>query len=223
MLIITGTGRCGTSFFAEWLYRCGYACIGGDWRERINAGRESKELLTINSAIHKRTMTEDEIAEAIKAVDLLVAKDPRFVSQHAVAEWVKHRSDLRFILMYRECRAAAESTRAALRVGGEINGTESDHAALLRGQLVRFAKVCREHRVPVTVVRYPQVLTDFQLAFRTATLFGGLALDRKVERHEWNNLVDPDLVHFSGSDRDNFYSSLVRMFTYPAESQSESA
>jgi hypothetical protein len=221
MLIITGTGRCGTSFFAEWLYRCGYTSIGGDWRERINAGRERPEIVKLNGGIFRGTIEPEEIAERIKGIDCPVIKDPRFVSQEVAAKWLEHRSDLRFVLMYRDCRAAAESTRSALRIGHERYGTASDHAAILRGRLLRFAKACRDASAPVTIVRYPQVLTDFQLAYRTATLFGGLTLDRKTARHEWNNLVDRDLVHFS-SGRDPFYDTLVNLLN-PSESQSASA
>ena len=121
MLIITGSGRCGTSFMAKMAKGLGMS-MGIDWNDEIDAGLERPGISRLNEAISERLKLVDhsivvrEFAQQIRAVTWPCIKDPRFISLPGVLQvWLDARQDLEFVLIYRSPMATARSAAKAFK------------------------------------------------------------------------------------------------------------
>lgn len=221
MLVITGTGRCGTSLLAEFCRRLGYD-VGGSWNRRSNAGLEHPQVVRLNEGLAVAQAAGEpaleaylaEQAEAMRQLALPVVKDPRFVSLGTAAAWLRVRSDLRWLVCLRPLASSVKSARRYLRgarrgvrregVPPELRGfggwTLGDHCRRTRWRLERFAETLREHAAPVATLRFPEFTREPARVVRALGAFGGLDVPLSRARDVWAELVDPDLVHFCDAD-----------------------
>ncbi len=189
MLIITGTGRCGTSLLAQLCRELGYERgIAGGWDQEINAGWENRDCVQINNKLHElyqqrrlQEALEGELAEQIKDFKPKVVKDPRFVRHPGVLRtWATLRQDLRVVIPYRDIRATVRSSREvfATRIDWWRTTSEGEQIARLHADLLNAVQVMCELRVPFRFVYFPEILTDYPQVHEALSQFGELRWDR---------------------------------------------
>jgi len=124
MLIITGLGRCGTSFVALFLQKMGYDL--GDqitWNEEMRAGLEWKKAyglnISLSNFIDKQGKIPEEYTEEMEQkilkLDKIVFKDPRFTWHPKIIEfWYDTRKDIQILLLHRDPIADIVKSRKKL-------------------------------------------------------------------------------------------------------------
>ena len=105
MLIVTGTGRSGTSFVAKWLYHCGKIDYEPNWIDNYNAGFEPQSVSRVNGAIFigndKELSLPEHILEFIEKIDLKLVKDPLFFYPNVINYWAKVKKDIKILVCLR--------------------------------------------------------------------------------------------------------------------------
>jgi hypothetical protein len=208
MLIITGTGRCGTSLLAQLCRELGYdKGIGGGWDKSINAGWESRECVEINDRINElgrqrrlAEALEGDLAAKIMAFKPRVVKDPRFVRHPGVMRvWATLRKDLRVVISHREVRAAVRSSREAFFSSIDYwrTATEGEQIARLNGDLLSAVQSLADNRVPFRFVYFPEILSDYAQVHDALSQFGELKWDRLKGSQKWAELCKPEMVHWT--------------------------
>ena len=83
MLVITGTGRSGTSAITLWLKKCGLIDYPTQWVEQFNSGLEPSDVDRVNSAIwignDAPMQSIPAQMEAIGKINYKIIKDPKFL------------------------------------------------------------------------------------------------------------------------------------------------
>lgn len=204
MLIITGTGRCGTSLVARFTKEMGYD-PGGHWEPSINAGYEHPDSCRINHEIAGRYRRSGkkgiekfvaDKGDLIRGFSAAVIKDPRFVVMPAVLEtWARLRSDLRFVLLYRNPLDAVRSSRRFLRTSANAQDLGT-HVANTRANVQRAVQAMLDAGVQFRVLYFPAILDDYRAVHDALVTFGGLDWDYRIGQAHWRSIVRPELVHF---------------------------
>ncbi len=178
MIVITGSGRSGTSFAAECFQKAGFS-VGGDWSARRRAGWENKVVVGINDKLMSvNTFMDCEAAmnlpkktiEEIQAVGsvLKIVKDPRF--NRTLEAWVHAGVIDKVIHMIRPVREVLASD---LRINESASTTEETVLAVTGS----ITMACDIHKIPRVVIQYPEVIdkNNFQskkLVFEIGLLGG---------------------------------------------------
>lgn len=193
MLIVTGTGRSGTSVMARFLHEAGYDCGSTQWFPRVNAGYEYGPANDLNRAIaqdaERGTLVPDRYFETIRAVRLDVVKAPSFHFHREIARtWVAARDDLAFLVLLREIPQVIRSLEANPEHFWNWHG---------RPSLV-YRKICElwleltRLGVPFRSLAFPDFLHRWDSVAATLSELG-LPVDSR--RGLWASLVDPEKVH----------------------------
>ena len=189
MLVITGSGRCGTSVLARFCHNMGYA-TGGSWNHEVNAGMEDSKFVETNEAIHR-----GEISENVKTYtdrfSKLVVKDPRFMRASVVKYWAKRRPDLRLIVCVRDMESVIASF-------SDSKFNDGDHLAWVTNRthemMLAYVEIGR-HQVPVRFLAFPSFLDEYKTVYDLLN-WAGLSIDYNRGEIAWNGLVDKDMVHY---------------------------
>lgn len=201
MLIITGSGRCGTSFMAHMAK--GLGCNpGGGWSPEINAGFEQIEIAAMNSEISEKCKANDvhvvaaEYRDRINAITSHCIKDPRFVALSGVLKvWMLVRRDLEFLFLYRSPVAAARSSiKAFKRVDSQVAvlrlAKETDRK--IHEALATMAA----GGVPFHVANFPLVTKDREHCRKALDRGPMKNVDNLLFNRIWRETIDSTLVHF---------------------------
>lgn len=200
MLVITGTGRSGTSVVAEICRRCGFD-PGGHWDESVNAGREDRAVVKINRAIYDGRLSREQTQEAIRKLDRPVVKDPRFVrfGPRIIATWHEARSDLRVLLVLRDLDSAVRSMLKDPErfMSGRLalDRDPKAAAAQLRQQIAWFQQACRSYDIPLASVRFPDFISKPLPLYRALQKFGQLDIPRDIFMSSHASVCDWNKVH----------------------------
>jgi hypothetical protein len=211
MLVITGTGRCGTTLLAAYCKMMGHD-PGGRGGPHDEAGFEDPEVCRIHGVILRQGAPR--AAPLLRGLARTVVKDPRFVTLGAadrlLPAWARCRPDLRFLILHRRYESAAASfARQPERF------ERSDAAAIaadLRRFFASFLTTLRRLRLPYRTVPLLRPDTGFADVEEVLVRFGGLALvpDAAVVRDfglaprpltpraVWESWFDPTRIHFPG-------------------------
>lgn len=199
MLIITGTGRCGTSVLAEFCRRCGYE-TGGSWSERRNAGREHLTVVSVNERLHSMLCKEEAVdlencAAAVRSIKAAVIKDPRFLwHPQIIWYWRKWRPNLRVLLL---CRHFEDVVSSGVQyLDPHYSRSADDH----RNHFAEFVLMLVEHAIPFQCLAFPAFLRQFDRVYTALTGFGQLRIDRNEGRALWDDVIDLNKVHFNSHD-----------------------
>lgn len=161
LLIITGIGRCGTSFLTKFFKECGLD-VGSDvWFDTFNAGLENADTLRINSAlirglVKKETVNHYRVWADIFDITCDVVKDPQFlVHPEIIKHWWKVRKDIKIIFLYRNSEEIAESqkkvpewTCPVYRCFPEMMDKKNDD----------FLRMVEKLEIPIKKYKYPHML-----------------------------------------------------------------
>ncbi|MBU1669550.1 MAG: glycosyltransferase [Actinobacteria bacterium] len=196
-VIITGTGRAGTTFLVQLLTALG-----------------------LDTGFHEGNLVLDENARAGLEWDIreegapYVIKNPWFCDY---AEEVLARDDIvieHVFIPMRDLEAAAESRRyvveTAVSKGREPTGllgglwhtdTGSEQEAVLLNQIYKLVYALSDSAVPVTLMRYPRFMKDASYLYRKLEpILGDISFDRFEEA--FRRTVKPEIMHsFTEGDR----------------------
>lgn len=198
MVIITGTGRCGTSLLAKFCREMGFdPSPGGAWYHSVNAGLEHSEVVRINTSIGSHA--SDSITERIQLIELPVVKDPRFVSNRnpeLLRTWSEARDDLRFVLMERDLDCVVNSFLAS--PGYFQSHARKDRNTLkesYRERLELFKQRSHELGLPVVPLEFPACLANYKSVHQALVSHGGLQWDYETGQRTWQRIINPALIH----------------------------
>lgn len=168
LIVITGVGRCGTSFMARVFKNLGYD-VRGNWYEKRRAGFEDPDVIKINEGILKG---EDHRAQ-IKAISGKVVKDPRFVTSAKTLDQWKIR-DLFVIYMQRNPLEIVKSQKN----NPEMNTpTYRCFPELITQKETEFFDKLRELKIPHRVFEFPKILDNCENTIKTLEPLTGKTAD----------------------------------------------
>jgi len=185
-VVITGTGRTGTTFLVELLTHLG-----------LDTGFSSESVTQMKDQTGRAGLEHDIRQENSP----FIVKSPWFCD---IAKDIIHRKDIvveHIFIPIRELNAAAQSrrvvTEAGSRYGGLWHTKSSDpgiQEQILSMQVYKLMLAISDADIPVTLIRYPRLTKD------TAYLYKKLKpvmknIDYEFFCEKFNKIVRPDLVH----------------------------
>ncbi len=225
MLVITGTGRCGTTLIAEFCTRMGYE-TGGNLPEGETEGREDGKVKSLNHNINvldlittltkgqnlpedvkdkivniqKTIDTNRNISDKIKKVDNEVVKDPAFFNRHesCLDNWIQNKENLRFLIMIRDLDSSYNSAKTKGYVNflwDDKNISLEDWKKKVYKTHFEFIKKLIENNIPFKHLKFPDITDNYKEVYKTLTELG-LNIDYNKGEEVWNKLVNKKLIHF---------------------------
>jgi hypothetical protein len=226
MLVITGLGRCGTSFLAKVLLAMNYR--GGKnmhWHGNVNAGYELSTVYSLNHDMyfvhlhHHKRINLDMIClgdywgeggygytyrEAIQNFDkdpiqgpVQFIKDPRFMwHPEIIKAWWSVRKDLRFMILHRNFEDVRQS-RSVLPEEYDDSKRGSKSVIPYKEDFADCITAMLDMGIPFKIQMFPNYLYDATPLFKDIKSLG-----LQTCHIEGNRLVqemrDLDKVHFGG-------------------------
>ena len=189
MLVITGSGRCGTSVLARFCHNVGFV-TGGSWNHEVNAGMEDGEFVSVSEAIIAGNITE-QVERYISRFPRLVVKDPRFIRPQVVRFWAERRPDLRLLICVRDMEHVAKSfSKSNLDDDSHLKwATERTHEMMLA-----YVEIANR-QIPVRFLAFPNFLDDFATVHRLLN-WGGLPINYEIGKRSWDALINHEMVHY---------------------------
>ena len=197
MLIITGTGRSGTSLIAKWLKECNALPYEGEWVEQFYAGYEPPDVSRINSAIWigndapMQTVSAQE--SAIKGIKHDIVKDPKFFYGNVLTTWLSVRKDLKFFVCIRNFHNVERSRKAVNQI------TQLRNPEQLRSDFGSFLSTVIINQLPYEIVCFPEFLDEYDMVYRKITTLHPelkLTVSYQDGKDAWEKVVNKSLVHF---------------------------
>jgi len=163
LTVITGTGRCGTSFAAQ-VFRAAGIDPGGGFDDSVRAGWEFAPVVAVNELI----LAEVEFPSCSQSDQLLLrwrermqasiagvrlVKDPRF--SYLLDLWVHAGLIGRVIQLVRPFR---ESMASAATVWGPVAPRRT--VAHYQARVDHVSRTCERHEIPHTLIRFPEVVRE---------------------------------------------------------------
>ena len=197
VLIITGTGRCGTSALAGFLKKASpneshKEKLG--WNNKILGGYENDEVVNINRDIMNDINVSDE---KIKQVDYKWAKDPRFTFDNVLNTWLNVRKDLKFLLVFRNINNTMKGFRRHPYHFKRIaTFTDKELKCEIEKRLSNFFSAMIEYNVEYKCLHFPEYINNYDGAIRILNDFGQLNIDEEKGRKVWQDHMDINKVHY---------------------------
>ncbi len=194
MLLITGTGRSGTSFVAKWFYDMGKIDYDYIWLNEYSAGLEPSDVTRINGAIFigndKKYQTEKEISDAIKKINYRVIKDPLFFYPNVLEYWAKRKKNLSILICLRNFEDVYKSRKLK-----KMNNTHSPK--ILTKYNKEFRHTISKYEIKHQSILFPYFLDNYDEFYTKINLLDStLDLDYKKGKEKFNLLVNKDLINF---------------------------
>jgi hypothetical protein len=191
MLMITGTGRCGTSVLAKFCRAIGYD-PGGEWYETVDAGYEHPKVVAINKAmmanLEAGTFRPEDYRDLIRGIQARVVKDPRFLwHPRIISTWHASRNDLSVLLLCRD----ADEVAASFDRHPEWFTWHGNRTTIYCNFYHSVLKMA-ELGVPFRVLHFPSFLDQYEGVERELNELG---LPVRDAEHVWQDIVDKSKVH----------------------------
>ena len=200
MLVITGTGRSGTSVIAKWLDECDLLPYEGEWIPQFNSGYSPKDVRRVNSAIWLgndaplQSLPMQE--EMIKGFDYNVVKDQMFFYGNVLDTWLSVRNDLTFLICLRNFNHVEKSKRKVNQLNQLKNPEE------LKMYFGTFLSTLIFKGIKYEIVNYPNLLDEHDLIYDHINKLdssilkkNGKTISRKKSLKVWNSVVDKNLIN----------------------------
>lgn len=201
MVIITGIGRCGTSFLARWCKESGID-PGGKWTDIVNAGMEDTATVRINEIILGDAQHDeieiDKYRKAISEIKREIVKDPQFtVGADVLNVWYKIRKDIKLIVLHRNPEFVLKSR---LRYDAWfVDRWRGKNINLYKQQFADFITTILRFNIPYKLFYFPTFLKEFDLIYE-AFLEYGIKFDYNRSLEVWDSSVDYNKVHFKDNE-----------------------
>lgn len=189
MIIVTGTGRSGTSFMVQLLSQLYGIDLQANFNSGMNAGLEHESIVRFNSL-----WTDGKIEEAVgwfvsnlnyyKYIGLF--KDPRFFYNNNLHYIKRHFPNLKVIWMHREPSSVLSSAQSLIKKGhgeGQFWTRQSEEQLGLANDW--FNLYLKENKISHTKFEYPDLLDNKDFVFQTLNNF-----IKEVDKSKFNNIWD---------------------------------
>lgn len=223
MLVITGLGRCGTSFLASVLMAMNYKTGKNiNWHKSVNAGYELSTVHSMNHDLFQQVRQTGEIdlnkicigdywgkggygytyKEAMakfnddpKQGPIHFIKDPRFMwHPEIIKAWWRVRKDLRYIVLHRDFEDVRQS-RARLPIQYDDPARGSKSVTPFKEDFADCITMMLKLKIPFEIQMFPDYLYDAKPLFKSIRTLG-----LQTCHLEGNKLVqemrDLNKVHF---------------------------
>lgn len=205
MLIITGLGRCGTSFLARFCDNMGFK-VGGRWMGKVNAGYEDLQVQRINHDMHmvirkSKPMQKSVIMKKMGKINNQVAKDPGFmkiggIHNEMIRTWWDVRKDIKFLILSRNIYQIESSYVHGWGPKILIKNNGHNRAETLFRANEGFYDIIEELNIPYNdELEFPDFLDKYKKVSQILHKFGDIKFDIKKGRTAWDKLRDDNLVH----------------------------
>jgi hypothetical protein len=202
-VVITGTGRAGTTFLVQLLTRLG-----------LDTGFDSNTMEVLPAARDARLGPVDffPMARAGLEMDIRHANAPYIVKTPFLCDFAEEvlASPVRIehaIIPVRQFDAAAASRAHVEKLSAENAGDETNvpgglwdtdeahhQAAVLRQKFTKLIEVLVRHDIPITFLNYPRLVRDPDYLFAKLKFLLG-SIDLAAFQTEFNKIVRPEWVH----------------------------
>lgn len=196
MLVITGTGRAGSTVIALWLKELGLLPYEGvEIVERFKSGLEPKDVKRVNSAIWVgNDMAMQSIAaqqNAIEDIDYSIVKDNMFFYGNVLDTWLSVRKDLKFLVTVRNLNQVEKSRRNV----GQLNQIRTVQE--MQSDFGKFMSQVVLNELPYETICFPNFLENFDTLYDAITrLEPSLNISRKKGLAAWEKVVNKNLAVF---------------------------
>lgn len=195
MLIVTGTGRSGTSLIAAWLKKCGVLKNEAEWIPQFNAGFDNEEVGRINKAIWLGNdpyyHTVEAQTTAIKNVKEKVVKDTNFFYGFVADTWVNARTDIKFLICLRKFSAVHKSR---LNVKQLLQARKPED---LETDFGKFLSKLVFNKIPFEIICFPDFMDEYDTVYKKVKeLDPKLDISYETGKKIWKEVVDKTLVHY---------------------------
>ena len=124
MLIITGSGRSGTTVVSRFCHNMGYL-VGGKMDNTVNAGMEEPFVTEINRAILRQGF-ENKHRSLIRDCSRKIIKDPLFCQGNVLDTWLSIRKDIKLIICLRDMNSVKKSVESSPHKFNKLFKPETD-------------------------------------------------------------------------------------------------
>jgi hypothetical protein len=194
MLVITGTGRSGTSVVAAWLKKCGVLNYESEWIPQFNSGYDTPDISRLNSAIwlgnDPQLQSIPAQTTAIKAFEYDIVKDPKFFYGNVLNTWLSVRNDMKFLICLRKFNAVHKSrlSLSQLNMARKPEELEKDLGSFI-SQLVF-------NQIPFEFVTFPEFTENYDEVYeKIKKLHPEIDINIDTGRKIWNELINKSKLH----------------------------
>ena len=194
MLVITGTGRSGTSIIAAWLKKCGMIDYESEWIPQFNSGYDTPDVSRLNSAIwlgnDPQLQSIPAQTVAIKSFDYKIVKDPKFFYGNVLNTWLSIRKDMTFLICLRKFNQVHKSrlNLSQLNMARKPEELEND--------LGRFVSQLVFNEIPFEFITYPEFAESYDEVYaKINKLHPELDINIDTGRKIWNEIIDKSKLH----------------------------
>lgn len=197
MLIITGTGRSGTSVIAAWLKELGLMENLTEWIPQTSSGYDTRDVSRVNKAIvlgnDAAMQSIPAQTEAIRGFKHEIIKDPIFFYGNALNTWLDVRKDFKVLICLRKFQHVHKSRMRVQQHNLAFTPEE------LRIELGRFVSELIFNEIPYEVITFPSLLDSYDDVYeRIKVLYPAIEEKVSIEdgRKAWEQIVKKNLVHY---------------------------
>ena len=194
MLVITGTGRAGSTVIALWLKEMNLLKYEGvEIFERFKSGLEPKDVKRVNSAIWiGNDMAMQSIAaqqSAIENIEHEVVKDNMFFYGNVLDTWLSVRKALKFLITVRNLNQVEKSRRNV----GQLNMIRTVQE--LQSDFGKFMSQVVLNELPYRTICFPNFLQDYDSVYNAINeLEPSLKINYKKGKSAWDKIVNENLA-----------------------------
>ena len=194
MLVITGTGRSGTSIIASWLKKCGLIKYESEWIPQFNSGYDTPDVSRLNSAIwlgnDPQLQSIPAQTVAIKSFDYDIVKDSKFFYGNVLNTWLSIRKDMKFLICLRKFNSVQKS---------RLNLSQFNMARTpeqLENDLGRFVSQLIFNNIPFEFVTYPEFTDSYDEVYeKIKKLYPEIDINIDTGRKIWDEIIDKSKLH----------------------------
>ena len=192
MVIITGTGRSGTSVMVQLLSQLYNINLKASFNNKMNAGFENSSIVRFNE-LWKEGKIEEAVGWFISSIpfyrSINLFKDPRFFYNNNLHYVKKHFPQLKVIWMYRDPFQVINSGKKLMSNNqneGKFWVNQNIEDLKLQNDYFKF--YLEKNQIPYIRFQYPDLTSNKDFVFTTLNEFL-----QEVSREEftsiWNNLI----------------------------------
>ena len=195
MLVITGTGRSGTTALAQWLKELNLLPYEGEYIKQHYSGLEPFDVSRVNSAIwigNDAPMQSIPAQEAaIRAVDYSIIKDDKFFYSNVLDTWLSVRQDLKFLITIRNFTKVEKSRRAV----GQLNKVRTPEQ--LNSDFGKFLHRVILNKLPYQIICFPDFLDSYEEVHEKFKLLAPeIEINFEEGKLAWDKVINKNLVHY---------------------------
>ena len=195
MLVITGSGRSGTTIIAQWLEELNLLPYDGEYIEQFYSGLEPRDVKRVNSAIwigNDAPMQSFPAQQAaIIGFDYSIIKDSMFFHGNVLDTWVSVRTDLKFLICIRKFSQIEKSRRRV----NQMNKVRTPKE--LEGDFGKFLSGVIFNKIPFEIISFPDFVDSYEEVYnKVKALEPNLKINKRKGEIAWDKVVNKSLLSF---------------------------